>query len=84
MNSKVRLIKLLNGKEVDRPPFMPAIYDLKPVLINAQLHSFGQNADELLRALTFEVEELQMEVLTVGYDIYNIEAETIGCKILRK
>ncbi len=83
MNSKVRLIKLLNGKEVDRPPFMPAIYDLKPVLINAQLHSFGQNADELLRALTFEVEELQMEALTVGYDIYNIEAETIGCKILR-
>ncbi len=62
---------------------MPAVYDLKPVLINAQLHSFGQNTDELLRALTYEVEELQMEVLTVGYDIYNIEAEAVGCRILR-
>ncbi len=83
MNCKQRLLNLLNFLPVDRPPFMPAIYDLKPVFINAPLHTFGQNKDELIQALTFEAEDLQMEALTVGYDIYNIEAEAVGCKILR-
>jgi len=81
MNYKRRLINLLNGQPVDRPPFMPAIYDLKPVLINAPLHTFGQNEEELFQALRYEVEELELESLTVGYDIYNIEAEAVGCKI---
>jgi uroporphyrinogen decarboxylase len=83
MNYRERLIKLLNGKKVDRPPFMPAIYDLKPVLINASPYSFGQNIKELIQALTYEAEELKLESLTVAYDIYNIEAEAIGCKISR-
>jgi len=83
MNHRERLIKLLKGEQVDRPPFMPAIYDLKPVLINAPLHTFGQDEDQLIRALNFEVEELKLESLTVAYDIYNIEAEAVGCKISR-
>lgn len=83
MNYRERLVTLLEGGKVDRPPFMPAIYDLKPVFINAPLHSFGQNEDELIQALTFEVEELKLESLTVAYDIYNIEAEAAGCNISR-
>ena len=83
MNCNQRLINLLNHKAVDRPPFLPAIYDLKPSLINAPQHSFGQQKEELLKALAFEAEVLQMEALTVGYDIYNVEAEAIGCKISR-
>lgn len=83
MNCKERLIKLLNGKMVDRPPFMPAIYDLKPALIKAPLHTFGQNQEELIQALKYEAEELRLESLTVAYDIYNIEAEAAGCKISR-
>jgi len=81
MNYRERLIKLLKGEQVDRPPFMPAIYDLKPVLINAPLHTFGQDEDQLIRALDYEVEQLKLESLTVAYDIYNIEAEAVGCKI---
>lgn len=83
MNYRERLLKLLEGNEVDRPPFMPAIYDLKPDFINAPLHTFAQTKNELVLSLTFEAEELQAEALTVGYDIYNIEAEAVGCKILR-
>lgn len=83
MNYKQRLVNLLNGLPVDRPPFMPAIYDLKPVLINAPLHTFGQNAEQLIQALSYEVEVLGLESLTVGYDIYNIEAEAVGCQISR-
>lgn len=83
MNYKQRLLHLLNGQPVDRPPFLPAIYDLKPVLIDAPLHTFGQNENELINALRYEVNELQVEALTVGYDIYNIEAEAAGCIISR-
>jgi len=83
MNYKHRLIKLLKGHPIDRPPFLPAIYDLKPVFINAPLHTFGQDEEQLIQALDFEVEELELESLTVAYDIYNIEAEAIGCQISR-
>ena len=83
MNYKQRLINLLKGQPVDRPPFMPAIYDLKPVFINTPLHSFGQDEEQLIQALTYEAEELEVESLTVAYDIYNIEAEAIGCRISR-
>jgi len=83
MNYKQRLTSLLNRLPVDRPPFMPAIYDLKPVFINAPLHTFGQNKKEIISALRFEVEELELESLVVAYDIYNIEAEAVGCKIFR-
>lgn len=83
MNYRERLVTLLEGGKIDRPPFLPAIYDLKPTFINAPLHSFGQDEEELIQALTYEAEELQLESLTVAYDIYNIEAEAIGCKISR-
>ena len=81
MNPKQRLTNLLNGLPVDRPPFFPAIYDLKPVFISAPFHTFGQSKEEIIRALKYEVEVLQLEGLTVAYDIYNIEAEAIGCKL---
>jgi uroporphyrinogen decarboxylase len=83
MSPKQRLTKLLHHQPIDRPPFLPAIYDLKPIFIGAPLHTFGQNEDDLLHALRYEVEELQLESLTVAYDIYNIEAEAVGCQISR-
>ena len=83
MNCRDRLIKLLQGEKVDRPPFMPAIYDLKPVFIDAPLHTFGQDEGGLIRALSYEAEKLKMESLTVAYDIYNVEAEAAGCRISR-
>lgn len=83
MTAKERLEHLLCGEPADRPPFMPAIYDLKPALIHAPAHTFAQHEGELIRALSFEAEELDADALTVAYDIYNIEAEAVGCTVLR-
>jgi len=83
MTATERLENLLNGKAVDRPPFMPAIYDLKPAFLQADPHTFGQKKEDIIDALTFEADELEADSLTAAYDIYNIEAEAVGCSVLR-
>ncbi len=83
MTPAERLENLLNGKPVDRPPFMPAIYDLKPSLLNVPAHTFGQEPQEIIDALIYEADQLQADSLTAAYDIYNIEAEAVGCSVLR-
>jgi uroporphyrinogen decarboxylase len=83
MTATQRLENLLNGKPVDRPPFMPAIYDLKPAFLQADPHTFGQKKQDIIDALIFEAEQLEADSLTAGYDIYNIEAEAVGCSVLR-
>jgi uroporphyrinogen decarboxylase len=83
MTAAERLEDLLNGKPVDRPPFMPAIYDLKPAFLQSASHSFGQRDQDIIEALTFEAERLEADSLTSAYDIYNIEAEAVGCSVLR-
>ena len=83
MTATQRLENLLNGIPVDRPPFMPAIYDLKPAFFQAAPHTFGQKKQDIIDALIFEAEQLEADSLTAAYDIYNIEAEAVGCSVLR-
>jgi len=83
MTATQRLENLLHGKPVDRPPFMPAIYDLKPTFLQLPPHTFGQKKQDLTDALVFETEQLEADSLTAGYDIYNIEAEAVGCSVIR-
>jgi uroporphyrinogen decarboxylase len=83
MTARERLIKLLNGEPVDRPPFMPAIYDLKPALLHRDPHTFGQATRDITEALVFEAEKLEADALTAAYDIYNVEAESVGCSLTR-
>ena len=83
MTATERLENLLQGKPVDRPPFMPAIYDLKPAFLQADPHNFGQKKQDIIDALIFEAEQLEADSLTAAYDIYNIEAEAVGCSVLR-
>ncbi len=83
MTAKERLENLLTGRPVDRPPFMPAIYDLKPSLIQSPSHLFGQDEEGIIRALSYEAEQFKADSLTCAYDIYNIEAEAAGGIISR-
>ena len=83
MTPSERLENLLTGNYTDRPPFIPAIYDLKPSFLNAAPHTFGQKAEDIINALTYEAEQLDADALTAAYDIYNVEAEAAGCRLLR-
>jgi uroporphyrinogen decarboxylase len=62
---------------------MPAIYDLKPALLQAAPFFFGQKQEDIIESLIFEAEQLEADSLTAAYDIYNIEAEAVGCSVRR-
>lgn len=83
MTPRTRIENLLQGLPIDRPPFLPAIYDYKATLAGADLHLFGQSEAEMESALGLEVEDLNVEMLTSAYDIYNVEAEAVGGLVIR-
>jgi uroporphyrinogen decarboxylase len=78
-----RLTNLLQHKPIDRPPFFPALYDFKARLAGVPPHLFGQSPGELESALSAEADDLDAEILTSAYDIYNIEAEALGARVDR-
>ena len=72
-----------NRQRPKRIPFVPALYDFKATLAGVPGHLFGRSADEYRLALDREVEELGVDAVTVGYDIYNVEAEAVGAVVDR-
>jgi len=81
MNSKERILSILNNKKPDRIPFAPAIYEHKAALIKKSPSKVCNNNDLLCNAIEKEYETYQPDILVVGIDIYNIEAEALGCEI---
>jgi len=83
VNPREKFIKTIRGENLDIPIFCPAIYDYKVNFSNSRLNLFGQSRDEFIEAVDKEVEFLRSEVVTCGYDIYNIEAEAVGSVVDR-
>ena len=63
------------------PPFMPAIYEHKAWFIGSTPTAISRDADLLTRALLAEFEAIGPDALAVGVDVYNLEAEAVGCKV---
>jgi uroporphyrinogen decarboxylase len=81
MTSKQRIILMLNGESPDRLAFCPAIYEHKAKLIGKSVSEVATSSESLKQALLAEFEIYRPDMLTVGIDIYNIEAEALGCSI---
>ena len=62
-------------------PFVPAIYEHKARLIDVTPSVLARDAGLMRRALTREVEIYAPDRLTVGVDVYNVEAEALGCRV---
>ncbi len=62
-------------------PFLPAIYEHKAAFIGSTPSAIARDAHLLTRALLAEFEKVQPDALTVGVDVYNLEAEACGCKV---
>ena len=77
-----RLKAKFEGQLTDRPLFCPAIYEHKAALIDKSPAEVALDADLLVESVLAEYETYEPDMLTVGIDIYNIEAEAIGCKVL--
>ncbi|MEK6793250.1 MAG: uroporphyrinogen decarboxylase family protein [Spirochaetota bacterium] len=78
-----RMQKTVARNNDGTPLFSPAIYDMKPALAGKPAHLFGQNADDVALAMSRELNELGNDVLISAYDIYNVEAEVLGCTVHR-
>jgi len=76
-----RLARALNGELPDQVPFLPAIYEHKGWFIGETPSAVARDARLLTKALQVEFEQVQPDALIVGVDIYNIEAEAIGCTV---
>jgi uroporphyrinogen decarboxylase len=82
MTGLERIKALLAGKPADRPPFLPAVYEHKAALIGSTPSAVARNAMLLEQALARELEVYEPDALTVGLDVYNVEAEAAGAKVL--
>lgn len=81
MNSLQMLDKKLNHEQIERVLFCPAIYEHKAKLIGKSISETGHDPGLLTEAVIAEYETYRPDMLTVGMDIYNIEAEAVGSKV---
>ncbi len=63
------------------PLFLPAIYEHKAWFIGSTPSAISRDANLLTRAILAEFEAIGPDALTVGVDVYNVEAEAAGCTV---
>ena len=63
------------------PLFLPAIYEHKASFIGSTPSAIARSADLLTRAMLAEFETVRADGLVVGVDVYNLEAEAVGCHV---
>ncbi len=81
MTKKERLERTARREPVDRPPFVPAVYEHKAALIGRTPSAAARDGRLLAAALRREAEIYDPDVLTVGIDVYNVEAEALGATV---
>ncbi len=82
MNSLELMNHVLRMEKGDRIPFCPAIYEHKGFLIGKTPSEICRDPALLVQGLEAEFERYHPDFLTVGIDVYNVEAEALGCKIV--
>jgi uroporphyrinogen decarboxylase len=81
MTGRERIESLLAGKPADRVPFCPAVYEHKAALIGTTPSRLARDPLLLERAILREAELYRADLLVVGCDVYNVEAEAAGCEV---
>jgi uroporphyrinogen decarboxylase len=77
-----RFEQALNCEAPDRIPFLPAIYEHKAWFVGETPSRVCRDSRLFTAALLAEYERVQPDALTIGIDVYNVEAEAIGCKVV--
>jgi uroporphyrinogen decarboxylase len=72
---------VFNGTIPDRVPFVPTIYEHAGALIGLSPSKLSQSSKLIVDAQLAAYEKYRHDLITVGVDIYNVEAEAIGCKV---
>ncbi len=82
MTKRERVACTYGLEKPDRPPFVPAIYEHKAFLIGRSPSEVCRNQELLEAALERELELYDPDMLVVGLDVYNVEAEAAGCRVV--
>ncbi len=69
------------GEKADRIPFMPTVFEHSAALIGKTPSETATDRKLLEEAQVRAYETYGHDVVTVGIDVYNIEAEALGCCI---
>lgn len=77
-----RLEQAMNCEAHDQVPFLPAIYEHKGWFVGETPSRVARDQRLLTKAILTEYEQVQPDALTVGVDVYNVEAEAIGCPVV--
>ena len=81
MLPKERMLLTAQGKPADRVPFVPTIYEHAAALIGVTPSQMAKSKDLLVQGQLAAYQRYGHDLVAVGIDIYNIEAETLGCSV---
>ncbi len=81
MTSRERLEHVLRAEPADRTPFVPSIYEHGAAVIGKSPCETSRSAELMARAAVESYRRYAHDLVTVGIDIYNIEAEAWGCAL---
>ncbi len=81
MNPLERMRATAAGQAVDRVPFVPTIYEHAAFLIGKTPTDIARDAGLLAESQAAAYETYGHDLVVVGADIYNIEAEALGCRV---
>lgn len=82
MTKRRRVETVYAMRKADRVPFVPAIYEHKGALIGRSPSEICRNAELLYTGLIAELAAYDADMLVIGVDVYNVEAEALGCKVV--
>ena len=77
-----RVRKMNSGETIDRVPFMPTLYEHCASLIDKTPSQVARSKELLIKSQITAYEAYQHDLVTVGLDIYNVEVEALGGKII--
>jgi uroporphyrinogen decarboxylase len=82
MTKRERVEAVYALQQADRIPFVPAIYEHKGALIGKSPSEICRSAESLYAGLLKELEFYDPDLLVIGIDVYNVEAEALGCEVI--
>ncbi len=82
LSKRERVERTCRLEPADRIPFVPAIYEHKAALIGRSPSEVCRSAELLHSALRRELAVYDPDMLVVGIDVYNVEAEALGCRVV--
>ena len=76
------IITLLNQGEIPpRVPFVPVIYEHAAKLLNVNTSVLARDEDLIVKGQLTAYGLYKQDLVSVGVDIYNVEAEALGCNV---